>query len=88
MERINLLELEAPQHTGDIVVLVKSALDRGFEITLQEAEKLWQLYSDQFKTGWLELPKDPIVLGSIIEKEIERELDPAFEESSYLKYFS
>ncbi len=64
--------LNDPYHRWDCERIVACALSNGYVMTLREAEKAWDEYSESFAAGWMNLPDDDedlwLYIGSRIEE--------------------
>ena len=63
-----LLGIHNWQYFSDTKRIQRILLDKGYEATLSDCERLWQLYSESMAAGWMGLPsKDDEVFRCIEE---------------------
>jgi hypothetical protein len=55
------------EYTNDIDRIVKIFADRGYEISHESAVKSWELVSDSFCCGWMNLGPDDEVFADCFE---------------------
>lgn len=47
--------LDRPEYIGDTKRIKQILLDRGYDVSLSDCEKLWEKYSDSMCAGWMTL---------------------------------
>jgi len=59
-------ELDRPEYKDDSIRIAAVAYEHSIVLTLKQAEKVWQIYSDSMAAGWMLLPKTDEELWEII----------------------
>jgi hypothetical protein len=73
---MRLKQLTTIRYADDCQRIQAIALERhGLEISLAEAQELWDDYSDKFCAGWLFLPDSDNELSDIIAGYIDRDAE-------------
>ena len=52
----NIFIPERPEYIQDTKRVARALREDGYNVTLEQAEKLWQKYSDSCCSGWEHLP--------------------------------
>ena len=60
-------ELNRPEYKDDTARIVQVAFKHGIILTLGQAERVWEAYSDSMAAGWMNLPKSDDELWEIIK---------------------
>ena len=73
---------ECPEcYPCDVTRIQSAVINHGFHCTRAEAERLWDLHSDDYCAGWLFLPDDEETLWSFVKHYVE-DADEIQEETS------
>ncbi len=59
-------ELERPEYEDDTKRIVQVAFKHGVVLTPNQAERVWEAYSESMAAGWMYLPKTDEELWEII----------------------
>lgn len=57
---INLVDIREDPYLKDKERIVEALAMNGYLCTMEQAEAMWQKYSDTYAAGWLSLPSTPI----------------------------
>ena len=58
MKKLKFIEEENFYYKSDVERIVKIFSDRGYEISVADAENAWQRYSDSMCAGWMDLDNE------------------------------